>query len=335
MKVAGILDGRKVHPDVSLVITPGSSKILSKLAKNGALGKMIDSGARILENACGPCIGMGQSPKSNSISLRTFNRNFKGRSGTGNANVYLLGPESAAVSAIYGYLIDGRKAGIPLPHVEDETFENIESFTIYPNGFNKSNVEVEMGPNIKPFPQNTSLKQNLAGSVTLIVGNNITTDDIMPSDSKLLPYRSNVPYLSGFCFSGIDKEFAKRCGEVDKSIIIGGENYGQGSSREHAALAPLHLGVIAVIAKSFARIHRSNLINSGILPLIFVNKDDYDKFKLGDALKLNNIIGQIEYPSIQIINSTQGFTFEAIADLSDIEKLMIIAGGKINQIKGI
>jgi aconitate hydratase len=335
MKVAGILDGRKVHPDVSLVITPGSSKILSKLAKNGALAKMIDSGARILENACGPCIGMGQSPKSNSISLRTFNRNFKGRSGTGNANVYLLGPESAAVSAIYGYLIDGRKAGIPLPQVEDETFENIESFTIYPNGFNKSNVAVEMGPNIKPFPQNTSLKENLAGSVTLIVGNNITTDDIMPSDSKLLPYRSNVPYLSGFCFSGIDKEFAKRCGEVDKSIIIGGENYGQGSSREHAALAPLHLGVIAVIAKSFARIHRSNLINSGILPLIFINKDDYDKFKLGDALKLNNIIAQIEYPSIQIINSTQGFTFEAIADLSDIEKLMIIAGGKINQIKGI
>lgn len=335
MKVAGILKGKRVHPDVNLVISPGSSKILSKLAQNGALAQMIDAGARILENACGPCIGMGQSPKSNSVSLRTFNRNFKGRSGTADADVYLLSPETAAISAINGYLTDGRKAGISLPNIQDETFDSNENFIIYPLGYNKSNVNVIMGPNIKPFPQNTALKENLTGSVTLIVGNNITTDDIMPSDSKLLPYRSNVPYLSGFCFSGIDKEFAKRCAEVDKSIIIGGDNYGQGSSREHAALAPLHLGVIAVVAKSFARIHRSNLINSGILPLVFVYKDDYDKFKLGDALKLNNIIDQIEYPSIQIINSTQGFTFEAIADLSDIEKLIIKAGGKINQIKGI
>ena len=336
MKVAAILKGKKVHSDVSLVISPGSSRILSKLAQNGALADMIDSGARILENACGPCIGMGQSPKSNSVSLRTFNRNFKGRSGTMDADVYLVSPETAAISAINGFLTDGSKSGIVLPLIKEEIFDFNDNFIIYPLGFNKSNVDVAMGPNIKPFPQNCKLKETLTGSIVLKAGNNITTDDIMPSDSKLLPYRSNVPYLSEFCFNGIDKEFPSRC-KIAKngSIIIGGENYGQGSSREHAALAPLYLGVTAVIAKSFARIHRSNLINSGILPLVFSNKDDYDKVDLGDELVLENIIDQIESPEIKALNITKNLSFPVSANLSDIEKLMIKAGGKINQIKNI
>ncbi|MDR3296448.1 MAG: aconitate hydratase, partial [Clostridiales Family XIII bacterium] len=243
MRVASILKGRRVHPDVSLVISPGSSRILSKLASNGALATLIDAGARILENACGPCIGMGQSPGSGAVSLRTFNRNFKGRSGTQDADVYLVSPETAAFSAAYGVLCDGtQKGGVP-EDIPPASFPKNDPLILYPEGTDRSNTPVAMGPNIKPFPRNTRLPDELSAAVVLCAGDNITTDDIMPSDSRLLPYRSNVPYLSGYCFEKIDPGFAERCKAAGAGAIIGGENYGQGSSREHAALAPLQLGV--------------------------------------------------------------------------------------------
>ncbi|MBR2620266.1 MAG: aconitate hydratase, partial [Firmicutes bacterium] len=264
MKVAAILKGKKVHPDVSLVISPGSSKIMAKMAENGALAAIINAGARVIENACGPCIGMGQSPKSGAVSLRTFNRNFKGRSGTLDADVYLVSPETAAISAITGVLTDGMKSGEALPAIDAVDFDPNDNFVVYPCGCDKCNTEVAMGPNIKPFPRNTALPETVEATVVLHAGDNITTDDIMPSDSRLLPYRSNIPHLSNYCFEKIDAGFSGRCKEAGSCVIIGGDNYGQGSSREHAALAPLYLGVKFVAAKSFARIHRSNLINSGI-----------------------------------------------------------------------
>ena len=288
MKVAAILKGKKVHPDVSLVISPGSSKIMSKMAQNGALADIINAGARVIENACGPCIGMGQSPKSGAVSLRTFNRNFKGRSGTLDAQVFLVSPETAALSAIKGVLTDGMTSGEELPKIPETDFVPNDNFVVYPEGCNKDNTEVAMGPNIKPFPRNTALPEKVEAKVVLHAGDNITTDDIMPSDSRLLPYRSNIPHLSNYCFEKIDAGFSARCKEAGKCAIVGGENYGQGSSREHAALAPMYLGVKFVLAKSFARIHRSNLINSGILPLVFENPADYDTFELGDELVIEN-----------------------------------------------
>ena len=334
MKVAEILKGNKVHSDVSLVISPGSSNILSKMAENGALAAMINAGARIIENACGPCIGMGQSPKSGAVSLRTFNRNFKGRSGTLDADVYLVSPETAAISAVMGVLTDGSTTGITLPSIDTVNFEFNENYIVYPNGKAKNNTPVEMGPNIKPFPQNTSLENTLTGTVVLHAGNNITTDDIMPSDSRLLPYRSNIPFLANYCFEKIDKNFATRCLEAEEGVIIGGENYGQGSSREHAALAPLYLGIKFVLAKSFARIHRSNLINSGILPLVFDNPKDYDDFELGQKLRIENAKEQIKKPIVIIKNVDTGKEYKVITYFSEMDIQMILAGGKINQIKG-
>lgn len=333
MKVAEILKGKKVHPDVSLVISPGSSKIMSKMAANGALATMIDAGARIIENACGPCIGMGQSPESGAVSLRTFNRNFKGRSGTLDADVYLVSPETAAISAITGVLTDGMTSGITLPAISDENFVPNDNFIVYPEGTNKNNTDVKMGPNIKPFPQNTDLPEAVSGTVVLHAGNNITTDDIMPSDSRLLPYRSNIPYLANYCFEKIDKGFAARALEAKAGIIIGGENYGQGSSREHAALAPLYLGIKFVLAKSFARIHRSNLINSGILPLVFENPADYDDFTLGQKLVIENAREQVKNPVIVIKNVETGKEYRATTSFSDLDIEMILSGGKINSIK--
>ncbi|HHU17396.1 MAG TPA: aconitate hydratase [Clostridiales bacterium] len=332
MKVAKILQGKKVNPDVSLVISPGSSRILSKLAENGALASMIDAGARIIENACGPCIGMGQSPKSGAVSLRTFNRNFKGRSGTLDADVYLVSPETAAVSAITGVLTDGASSGFTMPEIQPESFSINDNFIVYPEDANKDNTPVEMGPNIKPFPKNTRLPDTLTGEVVLHAGDNITTDDIMPSDSRLLPYRSNIPYLANYCFEKIDPEFAARCKEAKEGVIVGGENYGQGSSREHAALAPLYLGIKFVLAKSFARIHRSILINSGILPLVFENPSDYDDFKLGDKLLIDNIREQLKNPVIVIKNMNTGKEYKARTNFSEFETEMILAGGKINLI---
>lgn len=334
MKVAAILKGKKVHPDVSLVISPGSSRILAKMAENGALADIISAGARVIENACGPCIGMGQSPKSGAVSLRTFNRNFKGRSGTLDADVYLVSPETAAISAVKGVLTDGRKSGEALPEIPDTDFELNDNFIVYPEGFDKSNTEVAMGPNIKPFPRNTALPETVEAKVVLHAGDNITTDDIMPSDSRLLPYRSNIPHLSNYCFEKIDKGFSERCKEAGKCAIAGGENYGQGSSREHAALAPLYLGVKLVAAKSFARIHRSNLINSGIMPLVFDNPADYDDISTGDELVIENAPQQVKSGTVEIKNITTGKTYKTVTNFSDLEIQLILKGGKINYMKG-
>jgi len=332
MKVAAILKGKKVHPDVSLVISPGSSNILSMLAENGALADMIRAGARILENSCGPCIGMGQAPQTEGVSLRTFNRNFKGRSGTANAKVYLVSPETAAVSAINGYLTDGRTMG-ELPKIEvPEKFESNDNFIVYPH--RDKNAEVVMGPNIKPFPVNKPLKGNMEGKAILKVGDNITTDDIMPSNAKLLPYRSNVPYLSKFCFSGIDESFWKRCEENNGGFIVGGENYGQGSSREHAALAPLYLGIKAIFAKSFARIHKANLINSGIIPFEFVNKEDYEKIDSMDELCLENIDQTLSNTEPVILyNRTKNISIPVKFNGSDRDVNILLNGGYLNYVK--
>lgn len=333
MKVAAILKGKKVHPDVSLVISPGSSKIMSKMAQNGALADIINAGARVIENACGPCIGMGQSPKSGAVSLRTFNRNFKGRSGTLDAQVFLVSPETAALSAIKGVLTDGMTSGEELPKIPETDFVPNDNFVVYPEGCNKDNTEVAMGPNIKPFPRNTALPEKVEAKVVLHAGDNITTDDIMPSDSRLLPYRSNIPHLSNYCFEKIDAGFSARCKEAGKCAIVGGENYGQGSSREHAALAPLYLGVKFVLAKSFARIHRSNLINSGILPLVFENPADYDTFELGDELVIENALQQATQDTIEVKNLTKDLVYKTKPNFSDLEQTMILKGGKINAIK--
>jgi len=340
MKAAAILKGRSVSPDVSLVISPGSATILSKLAENGALKAMIDAGARIIENACGPCIGMGQSPKSGAVSLRTFNRNFKGRSGTLDADVYLVSPETAAVSAVTGVLTDGMSEseafGIDLPDIETPAiFEKNMSFVILPP--EKDLPNVEMGPNIKPFPRGETLEDKVTAEIVLVTGDNITTDDIMPSDSRLLPYRSNIPYLANFCFEKIDSGFAERAasakaGPYKGGVIIGGDNYGQGSSREHAALVPLYLGVRAVLAKSFARIHRANLINSGILPLVFKNHEDHEKLRLGGSVLIEDARAQLESEFI-IVNDESGASYTFLNTLTDPEKHMILCGGKINSLR--
>jgi aconitate hydratase len=333
MKVAEILKGKKVHPDVSLCISPGSSKILSMLADNGALATMIRAGARILEASCGPCIGMGQSPQTNGISLRTFNRNFKGRSGTASAQVYLVSPETAAVSAIMGYLTDGTFLGkSPVIEVPDVFVQN-DQFIIYPHE-EKKNHEVIMGPNIKPFPKNKGLTNHFIGKVVLKVKDNITTDDIMPSNAKLLPYRSNIPYLSAYCFHSIDSGFREACQKYGGGLIVGGENYGQGSSREHAALVPLYLGIKGILAKSFARIHRANLINSGILPLEFINKEDYDKIEAMDELRVEDIYEQLKNDKmISIYNVTRGYTILVKFIGSKRDKDILIRGGYLNYTK--
>ncbi len=332
LKVAAILKGKTVCPTVSLSIAPGSKQVLNMLAKNGALSDMIDAGARILESACGPCIGMGQSPNSGGISLRTFNRNFEGRSGTADAGIYLVSPEVAAYSALTGVLSDPRELGEPL-HIEmPEKFvvnDNMIEMPASPEEADK--VEVLYGPNIKPFPTTEKLPESITAKAILKVGDDITTDHIMPAGAKILPYRSNIPYLSQFCFAVCDKKFAERCKAEGKGIIIGGANYGQGSSREHAALVPLYLGIKAVITKSFARIHCANLINAGILPLNFENEADYDKITQGDELSLPNIKEEIEAGKPVVLkNLTTGKSYELKYDLSKRQKDIILAGGLLN-----
>lgn len=332
LKVAAILKGKTVCPTVSLSIAPGSKQVLNMLAKNGALSDMIDAGARILESACGPCIGMGQSPNSGGISLRTFNRNFEGRSGTADAGIYLVSPEVAAYSALTGVLSDPRELGEPL-HIEmPEKFvvnDNMIEMPASPEEADK--VEVLYGPNIKPFPTTEKLPESITAKAILKVGDDITTDHIMPAGAKILPYRSNIPYLSQFCFAVCDKKFAERCKAEGKGIIIGGANYGQGSSREHAALVPLYLGIKAVITKSFARIHCANLINAGILPLNFENEADYDKISQGDELSLPNIKEEIEAGKPVVLkNLTTGESYELKYDLSKRQKDIILAGGLLN-----
>ena len=335
MKVAHILKGKTVHPDVSLSIAPGSKQVLNMLAKNGALSIMIDAGARILESACGPCIGMGQSPNSKGISLRTFNRNFEGRSGTKDASVYLVSPETAAVSAIAGVFTDPR-AIKDMPEFKiPEKFDINDNMIVKPASEDEAkNVEILRGPNIKPFPVTHPLEDNICCKCSLKVGDNITTDHIMPAGAKILPLRSNIPAISNHCFTVCDENFPARAKEYKKSIIVGGANYGQGSSREHAALAPLYLGVRAVLVKSFARIHRSNLINAGILPLTFANESDYDKISLSDSLKTENLVSTVKNGGDVIItNETTGDKIVCKCSLSERAKEIILAGGLLSYTK--
>jgi aconitate hydratase len=334
MKVAKILKGNTVHPDVSLVIAPGSKQVLNMLAQNGALADMIGAGARILESGCGPCIGMGQAPATDAVTLRTFNRNFKGRCGTVSAGAYLLSPETAAVSAIQGVLTDPTTCNTDIQVIIPDKFLINDNMIVAP-AKDGDKVEVIKGPNIKPFPLNEELKDNVNGKVLIKVEDNITTDHIMPSNAKLLPFRSNIPHLANFCLTPCDERFPARAKENNGGMIVGGDNYGQGSSREHAALVPLYLGIKAVLTKSFARIHKANLINSGILPLTFSNKDDYDNISVNDELVMDNTIEQVKKGKIIVHNKTKNVDYVMDVDLSDKELKMIIAGGKINFIKNM
>ncbi|HFL3600494.1 TPA: aconitate hydratase [Clostridioides difficile] len=332
MKVAQILKGNKVHKDVSLVIAPGSRQVMEMIARNGALADIISAGARILENSCGPCIGMGQSPGTDSVSLRTFNRNFYGRSGTLSAQVYLVSPEVAAVSAIKGVLTDPREFDIKFTNLDVNEFLIDDSMIIKPADVG-SDVEVVRGPNIKPFPLNIELSQSIGGKVILKTEDNITTDHIMPSNAKLLPFRSNIPYLANYCFNTVDTEFPQRAKDNNGGFIVGGDNYGQGSSREHAALAPLYLGVKGVIVKSFARIHKANLINSGIIPMEFCDEKDYENISLLDNLEIPNILDNLGSGILEVKNTTKGTSFKVKVELSAKEVDVLKAGGKLNYTK--
>ena len=330
MKAAKILKGRKVADHVSLVIAPGSSSILAMLSENGALADMVHAGARILECGCGPCIGMGQAPLSKGVSLRTINRNFKGRSGTNDASVYLVSPEVAALSAIKGYMSDEFEDDMYLDEVPNTLF--IKNGNFFIDEYDENN-EVYMGPNIKPVPRGDKITDEISGKVVLKVGDNISTDHIVPSDSKLLPYRSNVPHLAKFSFSKVDPEFYDRAVANGGGFIVGGDNYGQGSSREHAALVPNYLKIKAIFAVSFARIHRSNLINNGILPLVIEAKDQ-DFFNDQDSYKIVNIKEVVEHNGkVKVINETTNESIEASLTLSPREKVMINYGGLLNAIK--
>lgn len=332
LKVAAVLKGKTVKEGVSLSIAPGSKQVLTMLAQNGALADMIAAGARILESACGPCIGMGQSPNSGGISLRTFNRNFEGRSGTADGQIYLVSPEVAATSAVNGYLTDPRTLGkMPEIVLPDEFLIN-DNMIIMPDSEQEYNKrEILYGPNIKSVPVGKPLEDNLLTHIVLKVGDNITTDHIMPAGAKILPYRSNVPYLSQFCFGVCDKDFPDRCKMNNGGIIIGGANYGQGSSREHAALVPLYLGVRAVAAKSFARMHKANLINSGIIPFTFADENDYEKFNLGDEIEICSIDKAVAlHKSCVLVNKTNGQQAELLCDFSERDRSILLCGGKLN-----
>lgn len=334
VKVAQILKGRKVHPDVSLVLAPGSRQVLKMLALNGFLADIIESGARVLECACGPCVGMGQSPPSGGVSLRTINRNFKGRSGTADAGVYLVSPETAAVSAIAGKLVDPRDWGEPVPAAIPSFFAVDDSMVIAPSR-NGKGVEVRRGPNIKPLPVRGEMPGSIEGEVLLKVGDNITTDHIMPAGAKILPLRSNIPAMAEHVFETVDPGFVARAKKAGGGIIVGGENYGQGSSREHAALAPMYLGVQAVIARSMARIHFTNLVNFGILPLTFADPADYDRVEQEHRLAVTGIreVVQQGREKITVKNLSTGEDFEAIFSLSPRQRNIILAGGMLNWMK--
>ncbi len=332
MKVAAIVKGKTVAENVSLVIAPGSKQVLTMLAENGALADLLNAGARVLECGCGPCIGMGQAPSTDAVSLRTFNRNFFGRSGTPSADVYLLSPEAAAISALEGVLTNplGR---IDLPEIampENFLLNDTMVMAPAPEG---TEVEVIKGPNIKPFPATQPLKNTVAGKALIVVEDNITTDHIMPSNAKLLPYRSNIPYLSNYCLAPCDAQFPQRALDNGGGFIVGGSNYGQGSSREHAALAPVYLGIKGVAVKSFARIHKNNLINNGILPLVFANEADYDAIELNDELIIENALDAVKSGQAKLINKTKGLTYVMLLEVSERQKEMLLAGGLINLIK--
>ena len=332
LKVASILKGQVVPPEVSLVISPGSRQVLLQLAEMGALSQMIASGARILENTCGPCIGMGQAPCSKGITLRTFNRNFKGRSGTPDASIFLASPETAAVSALKGVITDPREFGKPITVNLPDKFPVDDRMIITPSA-SGDEIRIFRGPNIQPLPKFTALPEELEGSVLLIMGDNITTDDILPGGAEILPLRSNIPAISKYLFSGIDPDFVSRAEKHGGGFLLGGKNYGQGSSREHAALAPRFKGIRAVIAQSFARIHRANLINFGILPLEFADEKDLNCFSTGDRLRLKNVVSSIkEGKPLPLENLTQGFVVNTILNLSPRLRDIMIAGGLLAHI---
>jgi len=332
MRVAAILKGKTVHPDVSLSIAPGSKQVFNMLAQNGALADLIAAGARILESACGPCIGMGQSPNSNGVSLRTFNRNFEGRSGTANGQVYLVSPETATISALTGVFTNPQTIGEKINIAQPEHFLINDNMIEPPAPVEEMDkIEVLRVPNIKEFPTTAALEETICAKALLKVGDNITTDHIMPAGAKILPYRSNIPYLSNFCFAVCDETFPERCRKEGPSIIIGGANYGQGSSREHAALVPLYLGVKAVVAKSFARINCANLANAGILPFVFQNEAGYDSIDQMDQLELPNIrTAIINREKVILKNITKGTEIQVEPVLTERQRDLVLAGGLLN-----
>ena len=331
MTAASILDGKRVAPNVSLVLSPGSRQVLSMVAEAGGLAKILAAGARLLECTCGPCIGMGQSPVTNAWSLRTFNRNFKGRSGTLSANVCLVSPETAAASAIKGVITDPREADFGLP-AEPQAFLVDDSMIYAPEREHPESVEVVQGPNIRPLPENTPLAAAIEKEVVIKVGDNITTDHIMPAGAKVLPYRSNIEKISEFVFRDVQEGFKAHCQKAGGGIIVAGENYGQGSSREHAALAPMYLGIKAVLAKSFARIHAANLVNFGIVPLLFDEAADYESIAEGDVLFLDFSALAPDAP-VRVENRTKKTSFSTHHALSALDIEMLKAGGKLNYIK--
>lgn len=334
MTVARMMKGRKVSPDTSLLISPGSRQVYEMIAKEGALADLIAAGTRMLESACGPCIGMGHAPRWGGTSVRTFNRNFPGRSGTPNANVYLASPEVAAATAIYGVLTDPRKLGSPIQVDVPKTFD-IDDSMIIPPSDEPEKVEIYRGPNIKPLPINTPMPETVSGKVLLKVGDNISTDHIMPAGAKVLPLRSNIPAISEHVFEAVDPTFPARAKAAEKGVIVGGDNYGQGSSREHAALAPMFLGVKAVLVKTFARIHRENLINFGILPLTFVDPGDYDRLEVDDEVEIPDARKSLEQgqPTVEVVIKRTGEKFEARHDLTPRQVQIMLAGGTLNYIR--
>jgi len=327
-----LLKGRSVHPRTGLAISPGSRQVLEMIAARSALASMVCAGARVLEVACGPCIGMGQAPPSGGVTLRTFNRNFEGRTGTPDAYCYLCSPATAAASARAGCITDPRTLGEPPAFEEPASFEVDESGFVYPPE-DGSSVDIIRGPNIKPIPRRERLPETLEGEVLLKVGDNITTDHIMPAGSKLLPLRSNIPALSEHVFEGVDPDFSRRAREAGGGFVLAGENYGQGSSREHAALAPMHLGLKAVIARSFARIHRANLINFGILPLVFADAGDYVRIRQGDRLTVRDVRAGLRAGGLTVRDETLGFNLAVRAELTDREREIVLAGGRLNLLR--
>lgn len=334
MTVAAILKGRTVYPQTSLVISPGSRQVLEMISRTEALGDIIASGARLLEVTCGPCIGMGQSPRWGGVTVRTFNRNFPGRSGTPNAEVYLSSPEVAVAAAISGEITDPRRLGEPISVEAPKRFHIDDRMIIQPKA-DTEDVEIIRGPNIKPLPTRGPMEDVLRGKVLIKVENNISTDAIMPAGSKVLPLRSNIPAISEYVFSSIEPEFAERAKREGGGFVVGGENYGQGSSREHAALAPMYLGVKSVLVKSFARIHRENLINFGILPLTFVDASDYDSLNPGDELEISDSRSAVrsDSPELTVRNKTSNKDFTARHDLTNRQVEIMVAGGMLNYIK--
>ena len=334
LKVAAMLKGKTVHPSVSMSVSPGSKQVLTMLANCGALSDILASGARVLECACGPCIGMGFSPNSGGVSLRTFNRNFLGRSGTKDGQVYLVSPETAVAAALTGYITDPTTINEPLEITMPDKFLINDSAVLPPVPVEEADsAQVLRGPNIKEFPKSKPFTDSLAAQLVLKVGDNITTDHIMPAGAKILPYRSNIPFLSRFCFEVCDPSFAERAKAAGDGIIIGGSNYGQGSSREHAALVPMYLGIRCVIAKSFARIHVANLINAGILPLTFENPEDYDALNQDTVLELKDIFAGMDAGKITITDKTTGSSFHAVCNFTDRQKAILKAGGLLNYTK--